>query len=134
MGGVGDVGAEAKKAETLDKVFIRGLEVGAVIGVAEWERHVRQLLVINIEMATDVKAAAATDDLDDALDYAAVEERLREFVEGSGVHLVETLAEQIAHLLMIEFGVRWLRLELTKPRPHSGRHVVGIAIERGDRG
>jgi 7,8-dihydroneopterin aldolase/epimerase/oxygenase len=117
----------------LDIVFIRGLEIRALIGVFEWERQVRQPLVLNLEMATDVRKAAATDSIDDALNYAAISERLRDFIEKSNVQLVETLAERIAELLMTEFQIRWLRLELNKPRPLSGGHVVGVVIERSTR-
>jgi len=117
----------------MDIVFIRGLEVRAIIGVRDWERQLKQTVVLNLEMETDVQAAAATDDLDGTLSYSDVADSLETFVGNSSFQLIETLAEQAAALVMAEFGVRWLRLELIKPRPLSGRHVVGVVIERGVR-
>ena len=115
----------------MDIVFIRGLEIGAIIGVREWERQVKQTVVLNLEMQTDVGAAAATDELESTLSYSDVANAVEKFVSESRFLLIETLAEQVARLVMAEFPVGWLRLELIKPRPMSGRHVVGVVIERG---
>jgi len=117
----------------LDVVILQGLEIDAVIGAYDWERQLRQRLVVNLTLAADVRKAAATDAVADALDYAAVGERVTEFVQASDAQLIETLAERIAALVMAEFGVPWLRLELRKPRPLNGRLVAGVIIERGDR-
>lgn len=117
----------------MDVVFIRGLEVDAVIGTYDWERQLRQRLVFNLELAADVRRAAASDEVADAVDYAAVAERVTEFVQTADARLVETLAERVANLIMAEFRVPWLRLELHKPRPLSGRLVAGVTIERGQR-
>lgn len=118
----------------MDTLFIRGLEVSAVIGAANWERQVKQTLTLNVEMATNAKKAASRDNLEDALDYDAVASKIQTFVSNSEFQLVETLAERIAGYLMTDFGIEWLRLEINKPRPFSGRHVVGVIIERGKRG
>jgi dihydroneopterin aldolase len=115
----------------MDLVFIRGLEVRAIIGAHDWERQVKQTVVLNLEMETDVAAAAATDELASTLSYSEVADAVERFVSDSSFQLVETLAEQIAALVMAEFRVGWLRLELIKPRPLSGPHVVGVVIERG---
>ncbi|MET0939035.1 MAG: dihydroneopterin aldolase [Gaiellaceae bacterium] len=114
----------------MDIVFVRGLEVRAIIGVREWEREVKQTVVLNLEMQTDVAAAAATDVLDNTLSYSDVANAVETFVSHSSFRLVETLAEQVAALVMSEFPVGWLRLELTKPQPLRGHHVVGVVIER----
>ena len=114
----------------MDIVFIRGLEVRAIIGVREWERQVKQTVVLNLEMQTDVGAAAATDELDHTLRYSDVANAVETIVSDSSFGLVETLAERVAALVMAEFPVGWLRLEVIKPRPLSGRHVVGVVIER----
>ncbi|MCD9195071.1 dihydroneopterin aldolase [Streptomyces albireticuli] len=114
-----------------DTVFIRGLEIPTLIGVVEWERQVEQIVVINLELATDITPAAARDDLREALDYSVVLRRVKEFVGASTFQLVETLAERTAQMVLDEFSVRRLRLELVKPRPNSGGHTVGVIIERG---
>lgn len=117
----------------MDIVFICGLEIDTVIGVHDWERRVRQTVVLDLELAADIGAAAATDSLVDALDYQAIGDRLVEFVGGSQFRLVETLAERCAALLTGEFGISWLRLRLAKPGALPGARAVGVVIERGER-
>jgi dihydroneopterin aldolase len=117
----------------MDTVFISNLEVSAIIGANNWERQVKQILVFDVEMATNVRKAASKDNLEDALDYSAVANKIEVFVNNSEFQLIETLAERVAELLMVNFGIEWLRLQVNKPRPLSGRHVVGVSIERGKR-
>lgn len=114
------------------RVFIEGLRLDTVIGVYGWEREVRQTLVLDLEMAWPTERAAAGDDVNAALDYAAVSERLRGYAAAHSVQLVETLAEQLAGLLREEFGVPWLRLRLAKPGAVSEASAVGVIIERGE--
>lgn len=116
----------------MDIVFIRGLSVSAIIGAYDWERQVKQVLVFDVEMAADVRKAAANDQLEDALNYAAVGKIIRNVVETGEFRLVETAAERVAERLMTEFEIPWLRLEAKKPRPYSGGHSVGVRIERGN--
>lgn len=118
----------------MDIVFIRELKIQTVIGVFEWERAIRQTVVLDLEMASDVARAAATDQLEDALNYKAVATRLIQFVEDSSFQLVETLAESIATILRDEFGVPWLRLRVSKPGAIHGSKDVGVLIERGKAG
>jgi dihydroneopterin aldolase len=116
-----------------DCVYISGLRLETVIGVYGWEREVRQELLLDVEMAWPVADAAASDDVAQALDYAAVSMRLREHAAASRVQLVETLAEQLASLLRAEFAVCWLRLRLAKPGAVPAAAAVGVVIERGER-
>lgn len=118
----------------MDQVFIRGLEVDAVIGAYDWERNIRQRLVLDLEMAWDIRPAAGSDDLNLALDYAALSQRVLEYVRNSSFELVETLAERVAALVMEEFGVPWLRLCINKPGAVTqATGGVGVIIERGER-
>ncbi len=116
----------------MDTIFIRGLSVEAVIGVYDWEREIRQTLILDLDMANDSGRAAASDRIEDALDYHAVSERLRAYVGGSSFQLIETLAESCAALVREEFGVPWLRLTIHKPGAVQGADV-GATIERGDK-
>lgn len=115
-----------------DVVYIRGLRLETVIGVYDWEREVRQELRVDLEMAKDLRPAAASDDVADALDYAAVSTRLRDFAAGSRFLLIEKMAEELAGLVMRDFGVRWLRLRLSKPGAVAEADDVGVLIERGE--
>jgi dihydroneopterin aldolase len=118
----------------MDIVFLRDLRIDAVIGIYDWERRVRQTLVFDLEMGADVARAAASDRIEDTLNYKAVAKRLMEFVGSSEFELVETLAEQCARIIREEFGVPWLRLTLNKKGAVRGATDVGVIIERGTRG
>lgn len=117
----------------MDIVFIRDLRVDTVIGIFDWEREIRQTVVLDIEMAADVARAAATDNIEDALDYKALGKRIIGFVEESRFELVETLAERVTEIIRGEFGVPWVRLQLNKEGALRGSRDVGVVIERGQR-
>ena len=117
----------------MDTVFIRALRADTVIGVYEWERTIRQTVVLDLDMATDNRRAAGSDGVEDALDYAAVSERIVSFIEGSEFQLIETLAERVAEIILTEFQVPWVRLRLAKPGAVAAAREVGVVIERGDR-
>ena len=115
----------------MDIVYIRDLRIDTVIGIFDWEREVRQTVSIDLEMGADIRRAAASEDIRDALDYKAVSDRLKAFIGQSEFLLVETMAEQTASILMEEFKVPWLKLRIGKPGAISRAEDVGIIIERG---
>lgn len=117
----------------MDIVFLRDLRIDTVIGIYDWERRTRQTLVFDLEMSADIAAAAATDRIDDALNYKSVAKRLIQFVGASEFQLVETLAERCADIIRNEYGVRWVRLTLNKKGAVRGASDVGVIIERGER-
>ena len=117
----------------MDTIFIRELTVETVIGIYDWEREIKQPVLFDIEMACDIARAAATDSVDDTLNYKAVSKRVIGFVEGSEFQLVETLAERVAELIMGEFDVPWVRLRVNKRGALRGAMDVGVLIERGER-
>ncbi len=117
----------------MDIVFIEDLRIETVIGIYDWERKIKQTVALDLEMAFDNRKPAASDKIDDTLDYKAVSKRLIAFVEGSHFELVETLAEKCAQIVREEFGVPWLRLKLSKPGAVRGSKAVGVIIERGEK-
>jgi 7,8-dihydroneopterin aldolase/epimerase/oxygenase len=117
----------------MDIIYIRELKVDALIGVYDWERLVRQSLLLNIEMGVDISAAAATDNIVDALDYSAVAARITSTIANSHFKLIETLAEQCASIILDEFQAKWLRLSLSKPGAVANAKDVGVIIERGEK-
>ncbi|GMR20417.1 MAG: dihydroneopterin aldolase [Gammaproteobacteria bacterium] len=117
----------------MDLIYIRDLKVNCIIGLWEWERRTQQTLHINVEMATDITAAAASDDIKDTLDYKAVSKRIVNYAADTEFQLVETLAENIASLLLDEFKVPWCRLQLNKKGALRDARDVGVIIERGSR-
>jgi 7,8-dihydroneopterin aldolase/epimerase/oxygenase len=117
----------------MDSVFIEDLRIETVIGIYDWERKIKQTIAIDLEMAFDNRKPAASDKIDDTLDYKSVSKRLIAFVESSHFELVETLAERCAEIVRNEFHVPWLRLKLSKPGAVTGSKAVGVIIERGQK-
>jgi len=115
----------------MDIVYLNDLRVDTVIGIYDWERRTRQTVIFDIEMGTDISKAAETDTIEHTLDYKAVAKRLFAFVGQSEFRLVETLAEQVAKILLEEFQVPWCRIRLNKKGAVRGVRDVGVIIERG---
>ena len=114
----------------MDKIFIHALKTEAIIGIFDWERQVKQTVIVDIEISADVRKAALSDSIDDTLNYKRVAKRVLSFVEGSNFHLVETLAEHIAMLMLGEFGIAWVRISLSKPGAIRNSRDVGVVLER----
>ena len=117
-----------------DILYVRALEVEAVIGVFAWEREVRQTIRLDLEVRTDIRKAAATDDIAQALNYKALCKRVISYVGESRFVLVESLAESLAQLILDEFAAPWVRLRISKPGAVRGTEDVGLCIERSLRG
>ena len=113
-----------------DIIFLGGLTTECIIGIWDWERRVKQKIVLDIEMASDIRKAAASDHIDDTLDYKRVAKRLLQFVGDSQFQLVETLTERIAEIIVTEFDVPWVRVRLNKQGAIRGSRDVGILVER----
>jgi 7,8-dihydroneopterin aldolase/epimerase/oxygenase len=114
----------------MDKIFIHALKTEAIIGIFDWERQVKQTVIVDIEISSDVRKAALSDSIDDTLNYKRVAKRVLAFVEVSQFHLVETLAEHIAMLLLEDFGLAWVRIALSKPGAIRNSRDVGVLVER----
>ena len=117
----------------VDIIFLHDLRIETTIGIYDWERRIRQTVILDLEMATDAARAAATDRIEDALDYKAITKRVMEFVSSSEFRLVETLADRVAALVREEFAVPWVRLRLNKKYAIRGATDVGVVVERGER-
>jgi dihydroneopterin aldolase len=117
----------------MDIVFIEALKVDTLIGIYDWERRAKQPVVLDLEMAFDNRVPAASDRIEDTLDYKAVSKRLGRFIADAEFGLVETMAERCAEIVQREFNVPWLRLRIRKPGAVRGAVAVGVQIERGRR-
>jgi dihydroneopterin aldolase len=114
----------------MDRIFLSELKVETIIGYYEWERQVKQTVLVDLEFATDVAAAAKHDDISRTLNYKGIAKRTLMFVGESKFHLLETLAEQLAEVLVREFDLAWLKVTLHKPGAIRNSRDVGIVIER----
>src|ERR1700722_2865090 len=114
----------------MDKIFIHALKAEAIIGIFDWERQGKQTVLIEGELGADIRKGALADAIADTLNYKAVAKRILSFIEASQFHLVETLAEHIAMLVLEDFGVAWVGIKLSKPGAVRNSRDVGVALER----
>ena len=115
---------------TDDRIFLHGLTAECIIGFIDWERRVKQTVVLDIELPVDCRRAAGSDEVADTLDYKKVAKRVLAFIEASEFKLVETLAHRVALLILEEFAVAWVRIALNKPGAIRNSRDVGVVIER----
>lgn len=113
-----------------DRIFLRGLTSECIIGFIDWERRVRQTVVLDIEMPVDCRRASLSDEVADTLDYKQVAKRVLAFIASSEYQLVETLAHRVALLILEEFGLAWVRISLNKPGAIRNSRDVGVTLER----
>ncbi len=113
-----------------DIVYLHGLRCECTIGVWEWEKAIKQVVTFDLDLACDIRPASDNDELEKALDYQAIAERLISFVEQSRFELIETLAEKVAQLILSEFDTQWIKVRLDKGAAVKGVKSVGIVIER----
>lgn len=114
----------------MDTIFIHALKTEAIIGIFDWERQVKQTVLLDIELSADIRKAALSDSIDDTVNYKRIAKRVLAFVETTSFHLVETLSEQVAMLILAEFPVATVRLALSKPGAVRSSKDVGIIIVR----
>jgi dihydroneopterin aldolase len=116
--------------QSSDRIFLRGLTAECIIGFIDWERRVKQTVVVDLELPVDCRRASISDDVADTVDYKRVAKRVLAFIEASQFKLVETLAHRLALLLLEEFGLEWVRISLNKPGAIRNSRDVGVVIER----
>lgn len=117
----------------MDIIYLNDLRIETIIGIYDWEREVKQVVSLDLEMGTDIARAAQTDNIEDTLNYKAVAKRLISFVGESEFQLVETLAERITDIILNEFDVPWVKLRVNKQGAVRGSRDVGVIIERGNK-
>ena len=116
--------------QSADRIFLRGLTAECIIGFIDWERRVKQTVVVDLELPVDCRCASLSDDVADTVDYKKVAKRVLAYIEASEFKLVETLAHRLALALLEEFGLEWVRLSLNKPGAIRNSRDVGVVIER----
>tara|TARA_B000000565_G_scaffold23122_1_gene15925 strand:- start:98 stop:445 length:348 start_codon:yes stop_codon:yes gene_type:complete len=113
-----------------DTIYIRDLRVETIIGIFGWEREVRQQISMDLDFEFDVSAPGKSDSIDDTLDYKKITKSLIAFIESSEYKLIEALGEGIVDHLKSKFGIKKVKLRLSKPGALRFSKDVGIMIER----
>jgi len=114
----------------MDRILIKDLMLRCVLGLSGEERREKQDVLINLILWTDLKPAAATDNIEDTVDYSALKKRIISLVERSEYRLAETLADRIASLCLEQPAVQQVRVTLEKPTALRFAHSVGVEITR----
>jgi 7,8-dihydroneopterin aldolase/epimerase/oxygenase len=113
-----------------DRIHLRGLKCQCIIGFIDWERQVPQTVVVDLEFPCDCARAAASDSVTDTVDYKQVAKRVLAFVEDSKFLLIETLAHRLALVLLKEFSLEWIKIDLNKPGAIRHSRDVGVSLLR----
>jgi 7,8-dihydroneopterin aldolase/epimerase/oxygenase len=113
-----------------DRIFLRGLTAQCIIGFIDWERRTPQTLQIDLEIPCDCTRAAQHDRVEDTVDYNRVAKRVLAWLPETQFHLVETLAHNLALLLLAEFSLEWVRVSVNKPGAIRDSRDVGVSLER----
>lgn len=116
--------------KTLDIVFVEGLACEASIGVFDWERSIKQSLVIDLELGVDFSVAAESDSIEHAVSYAEVSAFVITLIQSKHHDLLEHLAEKISQAIFQAFPIKTLRLKLAKPGAVAEAKTVGVKIAR----
>lgn len=115
----------------MDVVFLHGIRIETVIGIWDWERRIKQTLILDIDMGADLSRAGHSDAIEDTIDYKAVTKRILKLADERAFLLVEALAETLAQILLAEFGIKWVRIKINKKGAVRQVRDVGVIIERG---
>lgn len=110
-----------------DQIHIRDLSLRCIIGIYPEERRAKQDIIVNLDLATDMRRAARTDRIEDAVDYKSIKQRIVALVETSDFQLIETLADRIASLCLETPGVR--RATVCVDKPGALRFARSVAVE-----
>jgi len=115
----------------VDIIFLHGIEANCVVGVWEWEKQITQKIIVDIDVSADIAASAATDELEDTLNYKALAESVIDMLEKSRFQLIETMAEEVAKLVMKDFSVTWTKVRINKGGAVKNVRNVGVEVQRG---
>jgi len=111
-----------------DIIFIKRLKIETYLGIYDWEQIKKQPIVLNIKIGLNNKAMT-TNNINDTINYKDVYEKIIAFVETGKIHLIETLAEQVASLILENFSTNYVKIQITKPKALKNA-IAGITIVR----
>ena len=114
----------------MDKFVIKDLQIETIVGIYDWEKEVKQVISLDIEIDYDIKKASRTDNLKDTLNYKKISKRVISLVEKSRTNLIERLAEKVANTIIKEFKVKRVKLFMKKTGALRGSELVGVKIVR----
>lgn len=113
-----------------DTIFIRELKIPCLIGIFDWERKKKQIVSIDLEFPSAILKPAKSDNIRDAADYKKIAKRTIDYVSSSKFYLIEALIENLAQVLLKEFKLKEITLQVEKPGAIRGARTVGIRITR----
>jgi len=118
------------KEHFMDRIYIRDLMVDCIVGVFPEEHQVKQNIIINLEIGTDLRKAGRSDNLNDTVDYMAIKEKILRMLESSRFKLIESLAERIADIVLEDEKVQQVRVTVDKPGALRFANSSAVEITR----
>ncbi len=117
----------------MDSILVRDLRVEVLIGIHKRERHVAQVVSIDLDIGVPGKVVFSSDRVADTIDYEQVALKIKALAASGHYKLVETFAERIARLLIDDFAAPWVKVGAAKIGVLPNAKLVGVSIERGKR-
>lgn len=115
----------------MDAIVIEGLKVETVVGCFAWERQIQQPLLLDLNIETDLTAAAGSDDLADTLNYAEICEIATQVIQTAAPALIEHAAQLVLAALFNQFSaIERIQITIRKPAIIAQASSVGIRLER----
>lgn len=114
----------------MDRIYIRDLALSCIIGIYPEERNIKQDVVINVTMETDLSAAGKSDSIDDTVDYKTIKLNILDFVGNSSFQLIESLAERIAEICLNDPRVQTATVTVDKPGALRFARSVAVEVTR----
>lgn len=114
----------------MDTILVRDLRVEVLIGIHKRERHVAQVVSIDLDIGLPGTTVFATDKVADTIDYEQVALGIKALAGAGHFRLVETFADRIAKLLLDEFKAPWVKVSAAKIGILPNAKFVGVSIER----
>ncbi|WP_205163981.1 dihydroneopterin aldolase [Arthrobacter roseus] len=117
----------------MDRITLSGIKAVGYHGVFEHERRNGQPFMVDVVLHTDIRAAAASDDIEETSNYGELAEQVKSIITGEPCNLIETLAERIASSILASFDVA--AVDVTVHKPKAPIEVpfgdVSVSISRG---
>ena len=120
----------ASANDNIRHVFIRDLQLRAMLGIYDSEKIEPQRIIVNVDLSVKERGEPLDDDIQNVVSYEHVVNHVKELISQGHVHLVETLAEMIANECLQNRWVVAVRVRVEKPDIIAEAASVGVEIER----
>ena len=122
------------KQKNRDKIIIKDLEIDCIVGVRKRERKEKQKIFVTVEIYTNIEKAAKSSNIKDTINYSSIIKNIKKFITGKKYLLLETMAEDIAKMILRNKKVNEVKVLVKKPKAITKGKYAAVEIVRGQNG